>query len=156
MPDKKTIISFALPIISFAIIISFLAFTKPAAVGFTIVNANITPLNQALEADVTLITSPNELIPEDAAITVMLDNNSASLTIKEFIEKTGREFEYKYGKFEKIGYEGNGYTGNYTYKLPLSAFGLNREIKAGENTLRVQIKYMDLVLFEKESPVIIS
>ena len=156
MPDHKLIISFALPIISLAIIVSFLVFTKPAAVGFTVVNANITPLGQTIEADVTLITNPNELMPETVEIAITLDDRTASMTIKEFIEKTGQEFSYQQGKMEQLNYEGYGYTGNYTYKLPLSAFNLDRNVKPGSHVLKTQIKYNNLILFERENPVVIS
>ena len=156
MPDHKLIISFALPIISLAIIISFLTFTKPAAVGFTVVNANITPLGQTIDADVSLITNPNELMPETVEIAITLDDRTASMTIKEFIEKTGQEFSYQQGKMEQLSYEGYGYTGNYTYKLPLSAFELDRNVKPGSHVLKTQIKYNNLVLFERENPVVIN
>ena len=156
MPDHKLIISFALPIISLAIIVSFLVFTKPAAVGFTVVNANITPLGQTIEADVTLITNPNELMPETVEIAITLDDRTASMTIKEFIEKTGQEFSYQQGKMEQLSYEGYGYIGNYTYKLPLSAFNINRETKPGNHILKVQIRYNNKILFERENPVIIT
>lgn len=156
MPDKKLIISFALPIISLAIIASFLVFTKPATVGFTVVNANITPLGQAIDADVSLITHPSELMPETVEIVVILDDRSASMTIKEFIEKTGMESEYKYGKMEQLAYEGYGYIGNHTYTLPFSAFGIDRNVKPGSHVLKTQIKYNNIVLFERENPVVIS
>ena len=103
-----------------------------------------------------LITNPNELMPETVEIAITLDDRTASMTIKEFIEKTGQEFSYQQGKMEQLSYEGYGYTGNYTYKLPLSAFNLDRNVKPGSHVLKTQIKYNNLVLFERENPVIIS
>ena len=156
MPEKKLIISFALPVISLAIIASFLVFTKPATVGFTVVDANITPLGQTIDADVSLVTHPNELMPETVEIAIILDDRTASMTIKEFIEKTGQEYNYKEGKMEQLDYEGYGYIGNYTYKLPLSAFKLDRDVEPGSHVLKTQIKYNDLILFERENSVVIS
>ena len=141
---------------SLAIIASFLVFTKPATVGFTVVDANITPLGQTIDADVSLITNPNELMPETVEIAITLDDRTASMTIKEFIEKTGQEFSYQQGKMEQLNYEGYGYTGNYTYKLPLSAFNLDRNVKPGSHVLKTQIKYNNLILFERENPVVIT
>ena len=135
-------VSYLLPIASILIIITFTSFSKPSATGLAVYS------NSAFDASIALQTHEGELLPEHAEIAVLLDGQGASLTVKEFIEKTGNDFNYTEGKLGVIDYEGKGFTGNYTYRLNLTAIGLNTPLQPGNHSLKMSIVYDDIVLSE--------
>ena len=150
MVDKKIIISIALPIVSILIIIGFIASTNQIT-GLVILDN--TTSQHLIDADITLKTYPDELLPENAHIQISIGNTTASLTIKEFIEKTGTPYNQSYGALPVINYVGRGFTGNHTYKLNLSQLNIDRNIGTGSHTLKTSIVYNGELLFESKREI---
>ena len=152
MKEPKHIVSFMIPIASILIVIGFVFF-KPNITGASVVEQTD---NRIIDADITLKTTPNEIIPLHSIIRVSIDTVSGTVPLTQFIEKTGKKFEIVEGALGKINYSGNGYSGNYTYTLTLKDFPLNTTIKNGTHTLINEIVFKDSVLYKNEKQVYIS
>ena len=101
------------------------------------------------------ITISKDIIPKDSVITVFLNNQSSSMPIREFIDKTGEEYEFRYGRIPEIGYEGYGYAGKHSYTLNLSEFGLDLNLKPGNYTLVTEISYENFVISTTAEEIIV-
>ncbi len=76
------------------------------------------------------------------------------MPIKEFIERSGEEYEFKYDQIPEIGYEGYGYAeGHYT--LDLSEFDLDLDLEPGEYTLVTEISHENLVLSNTAEEILV-
>jgi hypothetical protein len=119
----KKFTPYIVPIVSVLLILSILLI-DPEFTGLAVFENK--------EVMIELNTFKDLVLPGNAELEVTIENKSSRLTIKEFIEKTGEEFELVEGSIDSIGFEGMGYTGNETYYLPLSEFGFeegyNKEI----------------------------
>ncbi len=101
------------------------------------------------------ITISKDIIPEDSVVTVFLNNQSSSMPIKEFIERSGEEYEFKYGRIPEIGYEGYGYAGKHSYTLNLSEFELDLNLRPGNYTLVTEISYENFVISSTAEEIVI-
>ena len=154
MGNPRLIISLILPITSFFIIIGFVFYGNPSYTGM--VTYEIGNSTRMIQSDVILKTKENEIVPEYAIIKISLDDKRAMLTVKEFIEKTKKPFNYTYGSLEKISYTGYGYSGNYSYTLNLSDFSINTTINLGSHSFVTEITYEDKILFRQEKDIIVG
>ncbi len=151
---KYNLISILVPVFSVLIIVSAVIFLKPDVTGLVIHEPGAIPQN--VNADVTLKTKSNEVIPPNAIIEVQLDENKAGMYIKEFIEKTGKDYKIETGALEEFGFYGPGYTGDYIYSMELSEFDIDREIGVGEHIFTTRIIYRNQILYEKENRIMIA
>jgi hypothetical protein len=150
---KHNIVSILVPALSILMFLGVYFFLEPSTTGLAVHSENVSKL---VNADVILTTSVNEIIPPDAIIEVVLDEQSNFMTINNFIMKTGGEYELERGELEEFGYYGNGFTGEYEYKLSLGDFDLNRDIGKGEHKFVTRIIYRGQTLYEKENNIMIS
>jgi hypothetical protein len=151
--NKRKIISIALPIISVAIILAASFFLEPEVTGLVIYDEGE---EGKVNADVILSTKASEVIPVQAIVEVWLDEQMASMSIAQFIKKTGEEYEVAKGEMPEFKFSGYGFTGDHDYRLSLADFDLNREIGKGEHVFKTRIKYRDMVLYEKENRIMIN
>ncbi|MBI2140310.1 hypothetical protein HYU14_05270 [Candidatus Woesearchaeota archaeon] len=154
MADTKLILSYLIPLLSISILLGYAAFTSPTITGFAV--QNVTEGLRELEANVVLETTADEVLPESTKVSVMLDKETAFMNLYDFIKRTGMPYTYSEGNISSIGYAGKGFTGNYTYILPLSEFNIFRMVKPGEHHLSVQLVYLNHVLFERSEDVAVS
>jgi len=143
---------YILPLISVIIVAVFLV--NPGITGLIIGTGGGAEENLMQLSGKVSITISKEIIPEDAVVTVFLSDQSSAMPIKDFIEKTGKEYEFKYGRISEIGYEGYGY-GKGTYTLDLSDFGLNLMVEPGNYTLTTEISYENFVISSTSQDVVV-
>ncbi len=148
----KTLTLLSVPLVSILVLLSALYFLQPSATGLAVYSD---VGEKEINADVTLTTKEGEVLPKDAIIEAEVDSQKASMTVQEFILKTGQPYEAKRGNFSSM-YYGEGFSGNHQYILALSDFVLNRNIGRGEHTLRTRILYRNKVLYEKENKIVIA
>ncbi len=142
--------AYVFPIISIFIIVAL--FLNPDITGLIIGTEGSSEIKH-LSAKVR-ITVSDIIIPEGSVVTVSLGNQSSSMPIKEFIEKSGEEYEFKYDQIPEIGYEGYGYAeGHYT--LDLSEFDLDLDLEPGEYTLVTEISYENFVLSNTAEEILV-
>lgn len=151
---KYNLISILLPIISVVVIISAFFFLRPDITGLAIYSSNETVKN--VNADVILEIKAGEVLPPDAVIEISVDDNKAGMSIAEFIKKTGGKYEIQSGELAEFGFFGQGFTGDYTYKLSLADFNIDRNIGRGEHVFTTRIIYRNKILYEKENRIMIS
>tara|TARA_Y100000310_G_C20620292_1_gene782916 strand:- start:20 stop:481 length:462 start_codon:yes stop_codon:yes gene_type:complete len=152
--DGKVIVSFLLPVMSIAFVFGFLFVTEPTITGFAVVNSS--GALRDLDARVTLSTSSGEVIPENAYVVVTIDRKQAFMTVKDFILKSGQEFNYTSGSLDAVSYSGLGFSGDYVYELWLSDFSLDRRVLSGVHTVKMEILYLQHTLLEKSEEVIVQ
>jgi hypothetical protein len=140
-------ISLVLPVLSLAII--SLVFLRPGITGYVVVPGGM------VNADVEVSTADGIVIPLDSTIQVSLGERCSSMPISSFIERSGEPFEISRGEVPVIGYIGPGYTGNYTYRMPISHFNLSLEIGPGIHRIWVRIIYNGTVISEDEEEVLV-
>ena len=87
---------------------------------------------------------------------VWVDDRNAMMTAKEFITKSGKEFQRIEGELTRINYKGFGYTGNNTYKLNVTDFEINTTVKKGEHKIVTEIIHGDLILYRNEKVIVID
>ena len=75
---------------------------------------------------------------------------SESMPVADFIRRTGRPYEMSFGLSKKLGREVSGYTGNYSYFLPLSGFGAKASARAGMNSLAVVLECNGTVMMRSD------
>lgn len=151
---KYNLISILMPAISLVIIISAFFFLKPETTGLVVFSPNETVKN--VNADVILETKSGEVVPPDAVIQIWIDDNKAEMTIDDFIKKTGKKYEIQSGELAEFGFFGTGFTGDYTYRLSLADFNIDRKIGKGEHIFLTRIIYRNKILYEKENRIMIS
>jgi hypothetical protein len=138
-------ISLLLPALSLAVVL--LVSMRPEITGMSVATGGV------VEAGVRLKTAEGVVLPAGAEISVSAGGESSSMGASEFIEASGGAYELSDGEAPAIGYSGEGYTGNHTYTVPLSAFGISRRLPEGKHTLRVTVAYGGEVITEAEEEV---
>jgi len=142
---------YILPIIS--IILIAVVLFRPDITG--LITGTGEPTNEIKHLTGKVRISVFEIIPEDSIVTVFLNDQGSGMPIKEFIEKSGGEYELKYGEVPEIGYEGYGYGGEHSYTLELSEFGLDLDLKPGEYTLITEVSYENFVISSTAEDILI-
>ncbi|MEM5871724.1 MAG: hypothetical protein QW051_02515 [Candidatus Aenigmatarchaeota archaeon] len=141
---------YIVPIISL-IILYMIAF-RPQITGFITGEPKVSGISEIL-ANVTVMIREDGFIPENAKVVVYLDDIKAEMSFKEFVKKSGSEYDLVYSYIPEYNYEGNGYTGPYVYSLPLSEFSLDTFVSAGEHTLIVKVVFNDKILSQTVSKI---
>ena len=154
MVNVKALISFGLPVVSVMLLVSFVVFTQPTITGLAVGNESFGL--RTIDARVTLETFADEIIPEHARVVVRVDAETGQMTIKDFILLSGMPYEYEDGTLEEIGYVGKGFTGEHTYSLQLSDFGINRVVSVGEHELHMEIRYLQHILYQRTEKVMVQ
>lgn len=139
-------ISLVLPVLSAAII--SLIFIRPEITGFVVGAGNV------LYADIKVTTADGVILPALSIIEVSLGGEASSMPVSLFIEKSGKPYEFVEGKVPEIDYAGFGYTGNYTYIVPISEFNLSGMVEPGRHVIRVRISYNRTVISESEREIL--
>jgi hypothetical protein len=142
---------FIFPVVSIFLILALFLNTDMTGM---IVGRGVSSEIKHLSAQVRIAIREN-IIPEDSVVTVSLGNQTSSMPLKEFIEKSGEEYELKEGEIPEIGYEGYGYAGEDPFLLDLSEFGLDLDLEAGEYTLVTEISYGNFVISSTAEEIII-
>lgn len=130
----KKILPYILPIITVLLIFSVLLI-DPELTGFAVFENK--------EVMIELNTFKDLVLPENAELEVKINNESSKLTIKEFIERTGEDYELIEGEIEELNFSGIGYTGNQTYYLSVSEFGFEN---AYGKDIEINVYYEDLLI----------
>lgn len=132
---------YILPVASIVLVLILIA--RPDITGFATATR---PGESELSANISVSIGKDGFIPEDAIVTVYLDERQASMALKAFIEKTGSAYERVEGSSPAISYEGYGYGGVYAYSLPIAEFGLDTAVESGEHSLIIEVSYGEAVL----------
>jgi hypothetical protein len=140
---KKDFLPYLLPLITLVGIAIF-AFSNPEITGLAVANTD------EISSRIRLDLSEGVVVPADAIVEVYLDDQRSSLSVEEFIEKTGEDFRYEDGVFVDIGYKGGGYTGNFVYRLGLEDFGLGEVDRKDSHVLRIKVVYGSQLISESE------
>jgi len=144
----KKILQYFLPAITLIWLVSF-AISEPSIVGFTTKDIDI-------NKDIELKTSKYYVIPEDAIISVNLLDRKGSMSVKDFIERSGKKYEYGEGSWDLADYSGKGFTGNYVYSLPIAAFGIDSKVEKGLHKIEISILYNDVEVKKDVTQIIIE
>ncbi len=141
---NKTYLPYILPTISI-IAIFVIALINPSITG-----SAITPFRKTsnIASEVKITTNKEVVIPANAMVLVTLDNTTKNLTFSQFVKMTRKPYTVNYGKYQEINYEGQGYTGFYTYTLPISKLGLKQNKKLKNHELNVKLIYDEKVFVE--------
>jgi hypothetical protein len=151
---KDYLISILVPVFSVLLIAGVYFFIEPSTTGLAIYSANES--TSIVNANVVLETKSGEVIPPDAYIEVWLDHKKARMTITEFIQRTGKEYDIQDGELLDFGFQGKGFTGQHSYNLTLADFNIDRNIGNGEHVFITRIIYRNQVLYEKENRIMIN
>ncbi len=147
---------YLVPALSILILGAFLLFYKPAVTGYVVGDIEGVSLQKNLSARISLATSPEKLLPESAYVAVSIGNESARMTVHDFIEKSGQEYNYTEGTNPILAYSGKGYIGNSTYFLQLSDFGINTRIAPGKHTLEIKVVYQNKTISENSGTLVVD
>ena len=105
------IMPYILPIITI-IVLSIVAITKPSITGFAVQEQN------AIEIRIS-----NTTIPINSTVEIVSNNQVHTISIEEFIAKSGTTPNIIYSEIPEINYYGKGYIGNYA--VSMAELGLN-------------------------------
>lgn len=149
MVEKKSFMPYVLPVITIVavVILSLWYFNGDNnTAGFAVLE-NMDQVTSKIRVELNDMV----VIPKGALVEVRLDNVRASMTLEEFITKTGKEFEIKDGANPLIEYWGEGYTGNYVYELDLSDFGIVNVKEKDNHLLTIRVSYGDKVISQSQN-----
>jgi hypothetical protein len=132
--------AYILPVISVFLVLAL--FTRPDITGFMVAG----PFENRISADISIKINQDGFVPEDSLVTIYLGDRSSPMDFKEFIEKTGKDFERLRGEIPEINYEGYGFGGENAYSLDISEFDLDTTIEPGNYTLIVEVGYENYVI----------
>ncbi|MCX6818168.1 MAG: hypothetical protein NTU57_04915 [Candidatus Aenigmarchaeota archaeon] len=133
---------YVLPVAS--VIIILVLILRPDISGF--VTARSLSQQSLIEAKASVTIASDGFIPENAVVTVFLDDESASMEFGDFVEKSGAAFDRRREQVPSIGYDGFGYGGEYTYFVDISQFGIDTLVGPGEHSLTVEVGYGESML----------
>lgn len=150
---KHNTISILVPVFSILIFMGAYFFMEPATTGLVVYSENQSKL---VNADVRLSTKESEVIPPNAIVEIQVDDKQAMMTVSQFIQKTGQEYDVRTGSLPEFDFHGKGFTGDHTYTLTLADFDIDRKIGKGEHKFITRITYRNKVLYEKENNIMIS
>jgi len=128
---------FVLPVASVIIILVIIA--RPDITGF--VTARSLSQQSLIEAKASVTIASDGFIPENAVVTVHLDDTSASMEFGDFVKKSGSPFDRRREQVPTIAYDGYGYGGEYTYIVALDEFDIDTLVASGSHTLVVEVSY---------------
>jgi hypothetical protein len=138
---------YILPLLSILAVIVF--FLRPDITGFVTATAP----SSEVTANISIMINQDGFIPENALVTVYLDDRSAGMPFSEFVRRAGSGHNMLYASVPEIGYEGNGYGGVYAYSLGISAFGLDTAVTPGEHTLKIEVSYEGRVISQNNQTI---
>lgn len=145
---KKDFLPYLLPIISIILVFG-IVFFNPSTTGF-VVQQN----KDKIDGKIMIYTDDQFVLPLDSTINISIDNQTASMTIQEFIKKNNTWFEIKTGHNNLAEYYGQGYSGNHAYSLDLSEFGLGFINQKDIHNLKVRIYHKEKILSETNESLI--
>jgi len=134
---------FILPVISVALVMVLLS--RTGITGFMTAGPSA-PSGSQIAANISVTIAGDGFIPEDAIVTVYLDERSASMGFGEFVARTGAGYSRVREEVPKINYDGYGYGGPYRYALDISAFGIDASVAKGSHKLVVEVSYGSYVI----------
>ncbi len=150
--EHKKIITITLPFASILVLLLAVILIKPEPTGLVIYDNS----SRKIDAAVTLNLFEGEVLPSDSIVLIDIDGKTARISVSEFIQKSGGEFNYTQGILRAANYIGYGYTGNYTYKLNLSQLLIERNLTSGNHLLTMNIIYGRTVLSERKKNIFIN
>ena len=158
MQSNKTL-PYILPLIS--VIALIFVFSRPDITGML-----VSPAGGEVNAQIRVITSPDQAIPAGSKISVHImgtDANSgrdiersASMTIEEFILLSGNEAERGDGIEPSVQHSGPGYAGSSNYTVPLSVFDIERGLPPGRYVIRTEVSHVGDVISSIEKDIVVS
>jgi len=142
---------FVWPLISIAIVLFLLM--GPDITGFIV--AGGPPQESEISAKVAVTINEDSFIPENALVTVYLDDRKASMPFSNFVTRTGSAYNRLKEQVTKINYDGYGYGGPYTYALDVSEFDLDTKVGSGEHELVIEVSYGDYIMSSNSQKITI-
>lgn len=137
MNKANKIMPYLLPIIT-VITISIIFIIKPGGItGFVIAPE----VQNDYTAKIEIRISNTTMVPINSSVEIMLNNQTYTLSIEEFIQKSGNTPKIIYGEIPEINYSGKGYIGDYS--VSISKLGLNTNNSAQP---RIYIIYRDIII----------
>jgi hypothetical protein len=130
-----------LPVAS--IVLLLIIISRPDITGFMTARY---PALSTISAKASVTIASDGFIPEDALVTVYLDDRSASMKFSDFVTRTGADYNRIKEQIPSIAYDGYGYGGEHTYALDISEFGMGTNVISGNHTVIIEVKYKDMVL----------
>ena len=140
-------VSVVIPVISAAMLL--LVLIRPEITGLAVAPGDV------LQAGIQVTTAEGVILPSTSLVEVNVGGEVSSMPIGAFISKSGEPYEIADGEVPEIGYIGPGYTGNYTYTVPISEFGLGRKVQPGRHVLGVKIIYDGVVISRSEREIVV-
>jgi len=155
--DKhKRFVSVALPAASLAVLLLAVLLIKPEQTGLVVLDNPDANSSRRIDASVTLNMFDGEVLPRDAFVVVDIDGISTRISVEEFIKISGMDFNYSLGSLKAANYYGYGYTGNFSYRINLSQFPMDRDFLSGNHLLTMKIVYGKNVLSERKKNVFVG
>ena len=151
--DKSKIISIALPIVSVIIVIAAMYLIRPRMTGYIIMDDDSG--EQLVNVDITLQTKEGEVIPPDGKVQVFIDDRKAEMSIVQFIQTSGEEYEIDDGEMPEFGFYGKGFTGDHEYSVNIDKFDIDTTIGKGEHIFITRIVYREYKLYERQYRIMI-
>lgn len=130
---------YALPVASLIVVAILVA--RPGITGFVSASS---PLSE-ISAKASVAIASDGFIPEDAIVTVHLDDKSGSMRFGEFAARTGAGHVRIREQIPTIDYDGYGY-GEGTYAVDISEFGIDATAEPGEHSVSIEVTYGNHVL----------
>lgn len=127
--------AYVLPVLSLVIVL--LLASNPEITGFMVAE----PEESRISANITVSINQDGFVTEESVVTVYLDDQKAEMPFREFVKKTGQDYNRVKSEVPSIGYDGYGYTGVYTYSLGISEFGIDTVVGPGKHRIRTQVSH---------------
>lgn len=142
--DKSKFLPYLLPLISI-IAITVIAFSKPEITGLAVANDK-----EMVSSEIRIFLDKDSMLPKDSRVVVSLDGKESSMSLTDFIEKSGGFKEIINAEIKEIGYKGEGYKGENVYNLDIREFKLGLVDKKKEHELIIKVIFNDKVLLENK------
>ncbi|RMF54328.1 hypothetical protein D6745_05695 [Candidatus Woesearchaeota archaeon] len=131
---SRRLVFYSVPLLSVIILGIIFIMNEPKLTGMVV-------YRDVADFNVSVSTAEGELLPEGTMIVVRIDNHTAEMPLKDFINKSGGVFQREYGSSSVVDYTGWGYIGNHTYTLSIQEFNMTPFLNAGSHTAFIALEY---------------
>ncbi len=138
MNKANKIMPYLLPIIT-VVTISIIFIIKPEGITGFVIAPEVQNDNTA---KIEIRISNTTMVPINSIVEIMLNNQTYTLSIEEFIQKSGNTPKLIYGEIPEINYSGKGYIGDYSVSVDTLGLSTNNI----STRPRVYIIHKDIVI----------
>lgn len=135
---------YLLPLISI-IALATIALTNPGITGLAVANDK-----EIVNSQVRIFLDKDSMLPKESIVVVGLDGKESSMSLTEFIERSGGFKELINAEIKEINYKGEGFKGENIYDLDLSEFKLGLVDKKKKHEMIIKVVFNDKVLIENK------